>query len=78
MTDEADRMTLRMKRELIARGEYRGDETPRAPCMECVRKQLATARAALITAEGYARTAGREELAAAIEAAKKTVEGIKP
>lgn len=78
MTDEADRMTLRLKRELIARGEYHGDETPRAPCMECVRKQLAIARAALVTAEGYARTAGREELAAAIEAAKNTVEGIKP
>lgn len=78
MTDEADRMTLRLKRELISRGEYRGDETPRAPCMECVRKQLAIARAALVTAEGYARTAGREELAADIEAAKNTVEGITP
>lgn len=73
-----DAPSAQLKRELIARGEYRGDETPRTPCMECVRKQLATARAALVTAEGYARTAGRAELAAAIEAAKKTIEGITP
>ena len=74
-----DRPSYDLKRELIARGEYHGDAAiGRAPCMECVRKQLATARAALVTAGGYARTAGREELAAAIEAAKNTVEGIKP
>lgn len=78
MTNEADRKTLALKRELIARGEYRGDEAPRTPCMDCVRRELATARAALITAAGYARTAGKEDLAAAIDAARKTVSDIQP
>lgn len=76
MTTEAP--SLELKRELMARGEYRGDTAGRIPCMQCVRRELGTARAALVTAAGYARTAGKDDLATAIEAVKKTIEGITP
>lgn len=63
MTNDADRKTLALKRELIARGEYHGADTPRAPCADCLRRHLATARAALVSALGYARLLDRAELA---------------
>lgn len=40
---------------------------PRAPCADCLRRSLATARAALVSALGYARILDRSELAARIE-----------
>lgn len=36
---------------------------PRKPCGECLRRHLATARAALVSALGYARLLDRAELA---------------